>query len=105
MKFKSDVADTITSGKTSRMPKTATRIPKVRNSFCQKGLQFLRTEALTTALSKDSETSMIPRTVISQRADHIVSKPPFVQPHHAATGKQMPVTMNGPRKIEKNVSL
>ena len=45
------------------MPKTAMRMPTVRNSFCQTGCIRLRTLALTTALSNESETSRTPRTI------------------------------------------
>ena len=50
---------TMTTGKTSRMPKTAISTPTVRKIFCQKAFIFFRMPALTTALSKDSEISRI----------------------------------------------
>ena len=43
------------------MPKTAIRMPTVRNIFCQKSFIRSRIVALTTALSNDSETSRMPR--------------------------------------------
>ena len=61
---------TITTGKTSRMPKTAIRTPMVRKIFCQKALIFFRTPALTTALSKDSEISRIDRMATIPKAAH-----------------------------------
>ena len=51
----------MSSGKTSRMPNTAISTPTVRKSFCQNALIRSSTVALTTALSKDSEISRIPR--------------------------------------------
>lgn len=47
------LAATITIGKMRRVPTTAIRIPQVRKRFCQVGLIFMRTLALTTALSKE----------------------------------------------------
>ena len=48
---------TTTSGKTSRIPKTAMAMPQVRKRWRQTGVMSCSTEALTTALSKESETS------------------------------------------------
>jgi hypothetical protein len=53
------------SGKTSRMPNTAISTPTVRKIRCQNGSIRSNTVALTTALSKDSEISRMPR--IAQR--------------------------------------
>ena len=55
------VMPTMSSGKTSRMPKTAMRMPTVRNIFCQKAFIRSRIVALTTALSKESEISRTTR--------------------------------------------
>ena len=55
------VMATMTSGKTSRMPKTAISTPTVRKIFCQKAFILLRMPALTTALSNDSEISRTAR--------------------------------------------
>ncbi len=51
------VALTSSTGKTSRMPKTAMRMPMVRKIFFQNSLIRFSTLAFTTALSKESETS------------------------------------------------
>src|SRR6266567_4369396 len=48
-------------GNSRRMPKTAIRMPTVRKIRCQYGFIFCRTVALTTALSKDSDTSRMAR--------------------------------------------
>ncbi len=48
---------TTTSGKTNRIPKTAMAMPQVRKRFRHSGVVCLRTVALTTALSNDSEIS------------------------------------------------
>ncbi len=47
------------------MPNTAIATPTVRKIFCQNGLIRTRTVALTTALSKDSETSRTARIAAS----------------------------------------
>ena len=57
-------------GKTSRMPKTAISTPTVRKIFCQKAFIFSRILALTTALSKDSETSRTARIATRPKAVH-----------------------------------
>ena len=59
--------DTISSGNSRRMPNTATRMPTVRNSLRQNAFQLRSTEALTTALSKDSDTSSTPSTAAIHR--------------------------------------
>jgi hypothetical protein len=53
---------TIARGKTKRIPKTAIKIPQVRNRALQTGVIYRSTVALTTALSKETETSRIVRT-------------------------------------------
>ena len=53
------VMPTMSSGKISRIPNTAIATPTVRKIFCQNGDIRTSTVALTTALSKDSETSRI----------------------------------------------
>ena len=60
------------------MPKTATRIPTVRNSFCQNSFQWRKTEALTTALSNDSDTSMTPSTPVIHSAWIMPAMPPWL---------------------------
>ncbi len=62
---------TMTTGKTRRMPNTAMRMPTVRKIFCQKAFIFFRIPALTTALSKDSEISMIERIATMPKAVHL----------------------------------
>ncbi|MNY75655.1 hypothetical protein D3C86_2149970 [compost metagenome] len=58
------------------MPNTATRIPTVRNSFCQNAFQSRSTAALTTALSKDSDTSITPSTAVIHSAVSMPLTPP-----------------------------
>jgi hypothetical protein len=48
-------------------------MPAVRNNFCQKSFQLRSTVALTTALSKESETSSTPSTAAIHKA---CSRPP-----------------------------
>ncbi len=48
---------TTTSGKTNRIPKTAIAMPQVRKRLRHSGVVCLRTVALTTALSNDSDIS------------------------------------------------
>ena len=64
------VMATMTTGKTSRMPKTAISMPTVRKIFCQKAFIFFRMPALTTALSKDSEISRTARIATMPSAVH-----------------------------------
>ena len=52
---------TMIRGKSILMPNTAIAIPRVRNLFCRFVSIFFNTVALTTALSKDKETSRIHR--------------------------------------------
>ncbi len=61
---------TITTGNTSRIPKTAMRMPMVRKIFCQKAFIFFRIPALITALSKESEISRIDRIATMPKACH-----------------------------------
>ena len=70
--------ETITSGNSRRMPNTATRMPTVRNSFCQNSFQWRSTEALTTALSNDSDTSITPSTPVIHSACSMPLVPPWV---------------------------
>src|SRR5450830_1864149 len=85
---------TITSGNSSRMPKTAMMMPTPRNSFCQNASQVFNTEALTTALSNDSDASMMLKMSAMPSADMALVKPPFSQPHYAATARQTKETRN-----------
>ena len=71
--FSPAVTATMTSGKTSRMPNTAIRMPMVRKILCQNASIRSSTVALTTALSKDSEISRMPRMAQRMRA----STPPY----------------------------
>jgi len=68
--------ETITSGNSRRMPNTATRMPTVRNSLRQNSFQCRSTEAFTTALSKDSDTSSTPSTAVIHSADNMPGTPP-----------------------------
>jgi len=59
------VTKTITSGNSSRMPKTAMTMPTVRKILIQNSDIRFRTLALTTALSKDNETSSTIRIAVT----------------------------------------
>ncbi|CAL9289336.1 hypothetical protein SUDANB25_01595 [Streptomyces sp. SudanB25_2051] len=82
---------TMTTGKTSRIPNTAIRMPIVRKIFCQKAFIFLRIPALTTALSKEREISRIDRISTIPNASH---------PHcQAANARPSAVTANDQPKV------
>ena len=61
----------MSSGSSSRMPNTAMTMPTVRKIFCQKSLIRSSTVALITALSKESDTSRMPRIMQSTTADQL----------------------------------
>lgn len=50
------------------MPKTAISTPMVKKIFCQNALIRRSTVALMTALSKESDTSRMPRMSVRNRA-------------------------------------
>ena len=58
---------TISNGNSSRMPNTAMATPTVRKIFCQNAFIRTSTVALTTALSKDNETSRTARIATTAR--------------------------------------
>ncbi len=62
---RSAVTKTMTSGNSSRMPKTAMRMPTVRKILTQNSDIRFRTLALTTALSKESDTSSTIRIAVT----------------------------------------
>ena len=62
------VMPTISNGKTSRIPKTATTMPIVRKICCHFSLIRSSTLAFTTALSKDRVISRMPRIRVSPAA-------------------------------------
>ncbi|CDO91154.1 hypothetical protein BN973_05560 [Mycobacterium triplex] len=62
------VAQTMSSGKSSRIPNTAIRIPIVRNICRQNWLMRFSTAALMIALSKDNDTSRMPSAISRNRA-------------------------------------
>ena len=62
------VTPTISSGNTSRMPKTATATPTVRKIRCQNLLIRTRIVAFTTALSNEIDTSSTMSTAVSSNA-------------------------------------
>ena len=79
----SAVIATITIGNTKRIPNTATIIPTVKNSFFQNGSQFLSTDALTIALSNESDTSITANMAVMASAFSIADTPadvPCVKP-------------------------
>ena len=85
------VIATMTTGKTSRMPKTAMSTPTVRKIFCQKAFIFCRIPALTTALSKESEIS---------RTDRIATMAsPVPPPEDAGQGQAGAVMPNDQPKV------
>src|SRR3546814_2782976 len=96
---------TITSGKTMRMPKTAIAIPQVKKRRCQTGSMSLSTEALTAALSKESETSRTARTAHIQRMPRAPSTVPVSsQPYQPPKASAKTVKISDPPKclnIEK----
>ena len=67
---------TIKSGNSRRIPNTAINIPMVRKMSCQNRLQPLSTEALTTALSKESDTSITHRIAATPSDSNAVTSPP-----------------------------
>ncbi len=67
----------------------------VRNRCCQTGSMSRSTVALTTALSKLSDTSRIDSTTTIQRMPSVaVIDPVLDQPYHAASAKQTAVKPN-----------
>ena len=82
------VIATMTTGKTSRMPKTAMRMPMVRKIFCQKAFILRRMPALMTALSNESEISRMERipTIASPR--HPQSTPARARPSTVTANDQ-----------------
>ncbi|OGS57942.1 MAG: hypothetical protein A3J40_02020 [Erythrobacter sp. RIFCSPHIGHO2_12_FULL_63_10] len=86
---------TMASGNTIRMPNTAKAMPQVRKRRCQISSISLSTEALTTALSKLSETSSTERISTIHSISAVASSDPVaVQPYHAARLKQTTVKTN-----------
>ena len=83
----SAVTDTITIGNTSRIPNTAMSIPTVKKIVFQNLSQFFKTDALTTALSKDKDISINAKTSVTNRAENIAVTPPCVYPQYAAAIK------------------
>ena len=74
------------------MPKTAMTMPQVRNRRCQTSSISSSTEALTTALSNDSETSSIDSTTTIQRTEAMPPRVPVcAQPYQAAAARQASV--------------
>ena len=80
----SAVTATMTIGNTRRIPNTAMSIPTVKKIIFQNLSHVLSTEALTTALSNDSEISITAKISVTNSADIIVPTPPCEKPHHAA---------------------
>ena len=82
-------------GKTIRIPKTAINIPIVRKRCCQTGSISRSTVALTTALSKLSDTSRIESTTTIHNMPSVaVIDPVLVQPYQPASAKQTAVKAN-----------
>ena len=86
---------TIASGKTMRMPNTAKAMPQVRKRRCQTSSISLRTEALTTALSKLSDISSTDRTATIHSSDNVpVTEAVLTQPYQTARPRQKSVKTN-----------
>ncbi len=86
---------TMAIGNTIRIPKTAKAMPQVRKRFCQTSSISLRTEALTTALSKLSEISRIESTKTIHRTCNIPAMVPVLSnPYQAASTRQSAMKMN-----------
>src|SRR6188768_3726801 len=74
-------------------------MPQVRKRFCQISSMSLSTVALTTALSKLSETSSTERIITIHSARSMLATTwPCVQPYQAARPKQTMANRIGPRK-------
>ena len=86
---------TMASGNTIRIPNTAKAIPQVRKRFCHTSSICVRTDALTTALSKLSETSSTDRiTTIHSNCSVPARLPVLDKPYKAPMTRQMTVKMN-----------
>src|SRR4051812_6455614 len=85
---------TINSGNSSRIPNTAIATPTVRKIFCQNGLIRTRTVALTTALSKLSDTSSTARIAASAR--------PVPPPYHRPRLSPTTATISDPPNVRRN---
>ena len=71
------VIETIKRGKSSLIPKTAIKIPTVKNVFFQKLFQFFIIEAFTIALSKDKEISIRIKIIVNHKTFKLFVNPPF----------------------------
>ena len=89
---------TIASGNTMRIPNTAKAMPQSRKRFCQTSSISLSTEALTTALSKLSETSSTDSTTTIHSICAVPATVPVLnQPYQTASARQMAVKMQEKR--------
>ena len=78
-----------------RMPNTAKAMPQVRKRRCQTSSISLRTEALTTALSKLSDISSTDRTATIHSSDNVpVTEAVLTQPYQTASPRQKSVKTN-----------
>ena len=89
--------ETTNIGNKNLIPKTAIKIPQVKNLILHLWLIFSSFIALTTALSKDRLTSKIPRTIAMNTQVHPV--PPWTcSPQKYAPIRPAIVTMYEPKK-------
>ena len=68
---KSDAIPTIHKGKNNRIPITAIRTPHVKKRCCHNAPMFLRTKALTTALSNEREISRTASNKQIKTTEHV----------------------------------
>jgi len=79
---------TIASGNTIRIPNTAKAMPHSRKRRCQTSSISLSTEALTTALSKLSETSSTDSTTMIHSICAVpATVPVLIQPYHKPSAR------------------
>jgi hypothetical protein len=78
----------MTRGNRSLIPNTATKMPTVKKSFFQYSSQVFKMDALTTALSKESETSIRAKITAIATRFSAFAQPPSLYPHHAAIRRQ-----------------
>lgn len=74
------VIATVTTGKASRIPKTAISTPTARKIFRQKTFIFFRIPASTTALPNDGDTSRTARIATTPSAAHPSYSTPATSP-------------------------
>jgi hypothetical protein len=87
---------TIAKGKIIRMPKTAIKIPQVRNRRCQTGVISSSLLAFTMALSKDKAISNAAKIAPTNKNPSTPETVPVVaQPNQPDKPRPTTVTING----------